>query len=101
SSEYDLILSCKSAGNMLPPIFAGGAACIIVHGLDYIGRISGESRRSSSVGCQTLPRGGAKIATDFSSFAKSVVVNLASSDGCAQIGGVVNASLANSGPILP
>src|SRR5437899_2379311 len=70
----------------------GGLACRIVHGLLTSGLISGKFLRSSSVGCQVLPSGGPKSAHDFKSLARSVVVNLASSDENAAIGGVVNAS---------
>src|SRR5262249_1250824 len=76
-------------------------ACRIVHGLLTSGCTSGKRCRSSKVGCQVRPRGGPNSAHVFSPFARSVVVNFASTEWNAAIGGVRNPPFPHSSSILP
>src|SRR5579875_2273342 len=95
-----ILLSCKGSGRsttagdeseaeaatanrslrLLPGTPGGGVACNIVQGLLTRGFISGNCWRSWKVGIQVRPSGGPKSAQVFNSRARSLVVNLASTE---------------------
>src|SRR5579883_3376187 len=80
----------------------GGASTLSsVQSLLTSGRMSGSRFDSSGVGSQVRPSGGPNRAHDFKSLAIAEVVNLASHDGKAARGGVVNALKPNDSSILP